>query len=267
MNKSELLAFLHQIDASPRKWLSQNFLIDKNIIAKIVEIADVQAKDKILEIGPGTGAITQHLLDAGAHVLAIEKDTLFADHLDRLQTPDHRLEVISTDFLKFPLDSIGSGWKVVANIPYKITAPILELLCTHSEQFQSFTLVVQKEVTDRIKAKPKTKECGSLTIFLQFYTTFQTILPIPSTCFYPEPSVESTAVHLLSRKPPSDIDPDCFFALVRKAFQQRRKMLTSSLRNSHPELKQHLEEIGISSKARPEELSFEDWIRLYFILN
>jgi len=266
MNKGELLTFLHSIGASPRKWLSQNFLIDRNMVAKIIEMADVVAGDKVLEIGPGTGAITKQLLDTGAHVLAVEKDLLFAEHLNRFQTPDNRLEIKATDFLKFPLESIGSGWKVVANIPFKITAPILEILSAHSHQFQSFTLVVQKEVTDRIKAKPKTKEYGSLTIFIQFYTTFQSALPIPSSSFYPRPSVDSNVVHLVYKEPPTDIDPARFFALVRKAFQQRRKMLTSSLHEGYPELKANLEELGISPRARPEELSFDEWIALYQLI-
>jgi 16S rRNA (adenine1518-N6/adenine1519-N6)-dimethyltransferase len=263
MNKKELLFFLHTIDASPRKWLSQNFLIDRNIVAKIIEVADVRAKDKVLEIGPGAGAITTQLLDTGASVLAVEKDLLFAKELNRFQTPDNRLEVAEGDFLKFPLESIGKGWKIVANIPFKITAPILEKLCEHSHQFTSFTLVVQKEVTDRIKAKPKTKEYGSLTIFLQFYTTFDSALPTPSSCFYPRPEVDSTVVHLVCKEPPQGVDPDRFFFLVRKAFQQRRKMLTSSLHDVYPELRTHLEALEISLKARPEELSFDEWIRLY----
>ncbi len=257
------MAFLHEIGASPQKCLSQNFLIDNNIIAKIAELADVQPRDKILEIGPGPGAITKQLLAAGANVVAIEKDPLFAKHLQRLQTPDGRLEVVHADFLTFPLVTLGSGWKAVSNIPFKITAPILEKLCNHSDQFTSFTIVIQKEVADRIRAKPKTKEFGSLTVFLQFYTAFQTAFPIPPTCFHPRPAVEATALRLACHEPPSGIDPERFFPLMRKAFQQRRKMLTSSLRELYPNLKAQLEEIGISLKARPEELSFNEWIQLF----
>ncbi len=266
MSKSELLTFLHEIGANPQKWLSQNFLIDKNIIAKVAELSDIQPKDKVLEIGPGPGAITKQLLAAGAKVVAIEKDPIFAEHLERLQTPDSRLEVVHADFLKFPLQSLGSEWKAVSNIPFKITAPILEKLCNHSSQFSSFTLVVQKEVADRIKAKPKTKEFGSLTLFLQFYTAFQTAFPILSTSFYPRPAVDATILHLLCREPPQGIDAEHFFPLMRKAFQQRRKMLTSSLRDLHPGLKADLEKIGVSAKARPEELSLEKWIQLFKII-
>jgi 16S rRNA (adenine1518-N6/adenine1519-N6)-dimethyltransferase len=201
------------------------------------------------------------LLAAGANVVAIEKDPLFAIHLQRLQTSDGRLQVHTADFLTFPLKTFGSAWKVVSNIPFKITAPILEMLCNHSDQFTSFTLIVQKEVANRIKAQPKTKEFGSLTVFLQFYTTCNSTFPISPTSFYPRPAVGATITHLTCHDPPPGIDPERFFSFVKKAFQQRRKMLTSSLRDLH--LKNHLEELGISLKARPEELNFREWLELF----
>ena len=263
MRKSDLLAFLSTIQAAPRKSLSQNFLIDTGIIAKIVTLADIHPGDAVLEIGPGAGAITEQLLAKGAHVMAIEKDKLFAEHLKRFQTNDQRLQVVCTDFLEFPLDSLPkTSWKVVSNLPYQITAPILGILCENGHRFTSATLVVQKEVEERIIAKPKTKTMSALSIFVQFYTEFVRSFPISSNCFYPKPSVESMALRLNFKHTLPPIDPTFFFPIVRKAFQQRRKMLSSSLKVLHSALGDLLQTLGISSKARPEELSLDDWIKL-----
>jgi 16S rRNA (adenine1518-N6/adenine1519-N6)-dimethyltransferase len=252
VNKSELLAFLEKIGASPRKSLSQNFLIEQKIVQKLVVMAHIQPGDQVLEIGPGAGAITQELLSAGAHVVAVEKDKLFSHHLP----PHPHLEVHCADILKFPLPQ--GKWKVVSNLPFHITAPIFEKLFQDIDRIESFTLIVQKEVVERIRAKPRTKEYGSLTIFLQFYTQIDSIFPITASCFYPKPAVDAAAIHLLP-KPAPKVDPTHFFSIVHKAFQQRRKMLSSSLRNLGP-IPGLLESIGCNPKARPEELSLDQWI-------
>jgi 16S rRNA (adenine1518-N6/adenine1519-N6)-dimethyltransferase len=260
MHKSELLALLATIGASPKKSLSQNFLIDSAIIRKFVTFAEVSQGDQVLEIGPGAGAITQELLARGAHVLAVEKDSVLAKHLERMQTEDGRLEVVCGDVLEFPLETLRGKWKVVSNIPYQITAPILEALCESAALFESVTLVIQKEVGDRISAKPRTKMMGSLTIFVQFYTEFVGAFPIAAACFYPKPDVESMALKLRFRRELPDIDPKVFFPVVRAAYQQRRKMLTTSLKEMCPNIGKALEAAGVSMKARPEELSLEEWV-------
>jgi 16S rRNA (adenine1518-N6/adenine1519-N6)-dimethyltransferase len=265
LNKSTLLDFLNEIGATPRKELSQNFLINSSAISQIVDLAELTPGDWVLEIGAGAGAITQELLARGAHVLAIEKDRNFAHHLERMQTEDQRLQIRCCDFLQFPLDTLlalSSTWKVVSNLPYQITAPILEILCDHASLFTSATLVVQKEVGDRICAKPHSKIMGSLTIFLQFYTEFAGSFPLSASCFYPKPAVESMALRLDFKPSKSPIDPLLFFPIVRKAYQQRRKMLTTSLKTVCPTLGAILITLGLSPKARPEELALEDWIAL-----
>lgn len=270
MNQSELVSFLHEIGATPRKTLSQNFLIDQNIVAKIAELAEIRPKDNVLEIGSGPGAITKKLLLSGANVLAVEMDRLFSTHLLRFQTFDNRLSAQCADFLEFPIDfyinsensnALGALplWKAVSNLPFQVTAPILEKLCDHARFFSSFTIVVQKEVGERIRAKPRTKEFGSLTVFLAFYTQFIDSFPISATCFYPRPKVESMAIRLDVRNPP-DICPKVFFPIVRKAFQQRRKMLSSSLRFIDANIKSILKSLGLSENARPEELSLDAWV-------
>lgn len=263
MKRSELFDFLQQIGAKPKKGLSQNFLIDSNILHKIVALADVGPGDYILEIGPGPGALTTELLQRGAHVLAVEMDQTFAKHLHRLQTSDNRLTVICDDFLRYPLTSLPSHhWKVVANLPYKITTPILEKLCQKAHRFTSFTIMVQKEVADRIRAHPKTKTIGSLTLFLQFYTTVHGAFLVSPHCFYPEPSVSSTVVRLDTHEPPP-VEPDLFFMLVRRAYQHRRKMIATSLKSITPNIGDALERAKISAKARPEDLSLQQWLHLF----
>ncbi len=259
MNKAELLRFLDEIGARPKRGLSQNFLIDNNVLQKIVQLAEVKPGDCVLEIGPAPGALTEQLLNAGAKVTAIEMDRTFAEHLSRFQTKDRRLTVHEGDFLDFPLSYLSPGtWKVVANVPYHITSPILEKLCMQSAQFSSFTLMVQKEVAERIRAKPGTKALSSLTLFLQFYTEVHDAFNVSAGCFFPAPNVDSTVIRLDTRIPP-DVDPNVLFPMIRKAFQQRRKMLTSTLGK---EMAPVLEQMGLSAKARPEELSLEQWIRL-----
>lgn len=252
----ELLAFLKRIDAHPKKRFSQNFLIDEKIVAHIIHTAAIQPNEPILEIGPGPGSLTQALLAAQAEVFAIEIDSLFAPELERFQ--NGHLHIFQADILSFPLQHLPMPLKVVANLPYHITTPILEKLFAH--RFSSLTIMVQKEVADRICAKAKSKTFGSLSLFVQFYANITAQFTVPAASFYPKPKVDSTVLRLDS-KPLPEIDPAYFFSLVHKAFQQRRKMLTSSLGQDKIEVRQALAKVGASIQARPEELSLDQWIQ------
>src|SRR3990167_1082359 len=190
---SELIPFLDQIGLRPKKFLSQNFLIDRNIVHKILRLAEIQPGDIVLEIGPGPGALTAALLNAGASVLAIEKDPVLAQALHRLQTPDHRMHVIAEDALTCSFSTI-SAHKVVANLPYHITTPLLEKLFLHP--FSSLTLMMQKEFAHRLLAQPGSKEFSSFTLFSQFYTSLQGKFHVPPDCFYPKPTVHSSVIRL-----------------------------------------------------------------------
>jgi 16S rRNA (adenine1518-N6/adenine1519-N6)-dimethyltransferase len=264
MNLSDLFSFLTEIGHRPNKRLSQNFLIDQNIVNKIVQLAEVSAKDQVLEIGPGPGILTKYLLAQGAFVLAIETDPRLAGALERLQTDDRRLTVVHADFLKYSFKTLNSPWKVVANFPYHITTPILEKIFEHASLFSSITFMVQKEVASRIFAKKRTKEYSSFSLFAQFYTHFHSMFNVPANCFYPKPNVDSVVIRLDLKEPPLK-DSTPFFLLTRTAFQKRRKMLTSSLAKLHPgpKIQQALIAIGASPKARPEELSLDEWL-LFF---
>lgn len=258
---SKLLVFLREIGASPKKSLSQNFLIDPNIVQKIIKAAKIQPKDVVLEIGPGPGALTSALLDAGAEVHAIEKDSRFAKALSRLQTPDQRLKVYLADALEYPLDEIPAK-KVVANLPFHITTPLLEKLFMH--RFSSLTLMLQKEFAHRLLAKCGTKDFSSFTLFAQFHATIKGSFSVSSSCFYPKPNVDSMIVSLASQPQPFD-SPKPFFDFVRRAFQQRRKMIASSLQEffSAEQIKSGLSAIGVRMDARPEMLSLDQWILLF----
>lgn len=258
---SELLSFLETLGVAPKKGLSQNFLIDPNIVRKIVRTAEVKPGDRVLEIGPGPGALTQELLAAGATVIAIEQDPVLARALHRLQTGDRRLHVHTADALTFPLETI-SAEKVVANLPYHITTPLLERLFTFP--CLSITVMVQKEFGARLAAKAGTKEFGSLTLFAEMYTKVADLFPVSSACFYPKPSVDSSVIRL-DRHAPLLADPEPFFRLTRRAFQQRRKCLSTSLRETFPtpHTQNMLETLGIRKDARPEMLSLNDWLRFF----
>lgn len=258
---SELIPFLKTIGVRPKRSLSQNFLVDSNVIEKIVSTAEVTPGDAILEIGPGPGALTAALLDKGARVYAVEMDSIFARELHRLQ--NGQLTVFEADILTFPIEHLPKGIKVVANLPYHITTPILEKIFDSS--FSSLTIMVQKEVADRMAASSGSKTFGSLSLFVQFYSQLHSYFQVPSTCFYPQPKVDSTVIRL-DRKPLPDVLPTVFFPLVHKAFQQRRKMITSTLPFAKEQIRRILLSIGEREEARPENLSLEKWLALSRLL-
>lgn len=263
---SDLRAFLEEIDAVPKKSLSQNFLIDGNIIRKIVSFADVKAGDSVLEIGPGPGVLTEELLARGAHVLAVEKDHKFAQALSRLQTNDHRLTVVEGDILKQDLSHLlKPKTKLVANLPYQITTPILTKFLPKADLFESITVMVQKEVSARFLASHSTSDYSSITVFVQFYSEPIYGFTVEPTCFYPPPRVKSAVVKFKLKDHPPVSSEEAFFAMTRRAFQQRRKMVRSSLK-THYSLQRidgGLEKIGKGLHVRPENLSLADFLILF----
>jgi 16S rRNA (adenine1518-N6/adenine1519-N6)-dimethyltransferase len=266
---SELHELLNSESLKAKKRLSQNFLIDGNIVKKILAAAEVKKGDLILEIGPGPGALTEALLEAGARVVAIEMDPLFASLLERYQTNDRRLEVVEGDFLTYLLEEKFRGKpkaKVVANLPYHITTPILERLLPLHSLFESLTIMVQKEVALRFIAKKGTPEYSSFTLFLHTYCTAKLCFTVAENCFFPKPKVQSAVVKmdLIS---PKEASPE-FFKLTRTAFGQRRKMLRSTLKQLYPieKLEKALSQMHLSSSCRPEELSLDEFRQLFSFL-
>lgn len=266
---SELRALLDFLGVAPKKGLSQNFLIDGNILSKIARLADLQPGDLVIEIGPGPGALTEKLLECGCHVLAIEKDTVFARHLQSKQHP--QLEVWCEDVLEFPFESelvkrVGNKKaKVVANIPYHLTTPILEKLMSLPHLIECAVLMVQEEVARRCTALSSTKDFSSFTVFLHYYSQPKYGFFVAPTCFYPVPKVGSAIIRLDLGKRYEVANEQQFFVATRTSFCHRRKMLTSSLKELYPveKIQRALEAVKKPITARPENLSVEEWITFF----
>jgi 16S rRNA (adenine1518-N6/adenine1519-N6)-dimethyltransferase len=256
-NLSQLKQFLDTLGIKPKKSLSQNFLVDGNIVQKIIKEAAIEIHQPVLEIGPGPGALTEALISAGANVYAVEKDPLYAQALARFPT----VQTFNQDIREFDFEILPLHSKVVANLPYHLTAPILGLLAPRNDLFSTLTLMVQEEVARRMTANPGSKEFGPLTVFIFFYTTPRYAFKVSRHCFYPQPKVDSAIVHLQLKKPPLEAT-DAFFAFVRKAFQQRRKMLKSSL---GAEVGVLLEALNLNPQARPEDLSVDQFVALFML--
>lgn len=269
---SQLRLFLDSLGGRAKKGLSQNFLIDGNIIRKIIEAAQVVPNDLVLEIGPGPGALTQALLDAGAQVIAVEKDPALAEALPRLAGPQHQLEVFCADIMTFPVAeklserlSKGTRAKLIANLPYHLTTPILTRFVPLHGLFQRLTLMVQKEVARRMIASPGCGDYSSLTLYLHFYAQTHLAFTVSRHCFYPQPNVDSAVVNLIPHLPLEVSDQEAFFQLTRTAFEQRRKMLRRSLNElySPDAVTEALVELGLNPCARPEELSVQSFCLLF----
>lgn len=272
---SELHQFLEGLGVHPKKGLSQNFLIDGNILRKIAATAHVEPGDIVVEVGPGPGSLTEELLSRGAHVIAVEKDPVFAQALSRLKSPFHSLEVHCDDILLFPIEKAlqpllkeDKRGKVIANLPYHLTTPITALFVEQRHLFSTLVLMVQEEVARRFVAQPKTSAYSSFTVFLNFYSTPRYAFTVNRQCFFPSPKVDSAIVVLELKEPPPVADRDAFFKLTRTAFQHRRKMLRGSLKELYPpqNVEAALQQIGQSPLARPEELSLDDFLKLFHLL-
>jgi len=273
---SELRQFLSDLGIHPKKVLSQNFLIDGNIIRKIVDAAHVEPSDVVLEIGPGPGSLSEVLLERGANLIAVEKDTVLANALGRLKTESNQLEIFCQDVMEFDFKkelgkhlALNSKAKLIANLPYHLTTPILCAFVKERETFSSLVVMVQEEVGRRFTALPGGEDYSSFTVFLNFYCTPRYAFTVSKHCFYPEPKVQSAVVVLDLKEPPAVSDPEAFFLMTRTAFGQRRKMLRASLRPLYETtlITAALTSLGIDPQIRPEELSLQQFISLFELLN
>lgn len=269
---SELRMYLEGLGMSPKKGLSQNFLLDGNIIHKIVALSELSKGDIVLEIGPGPGALTEALLEAGATVLAVEKDSVLADGLRRLEG---NLKVFNADIMDFDFEKElaphlvnGKKAKVIANLPYHLTTPIITRFIPKHELLSKIVVMVQNEVAKRFTASPGSKEYGSITVFLNFYSHPKYGFKVSSNCFYPKPGVDSAMVGFDLRVPPTVSSEEDFFEMTRTAFGQRRKMLRSTLKElySSQKVEEALEKIGCSHESRPEMLSLDQFLKLFDFL-
>lgn len=238
----------------PRKGWGQHFLTDGNVLRRIAREAKVALGETVLEIGPGLGALTEVLVAAGARVVAVERDPLMAASLARLGWEG--LNVVQEDFLRFDLTALGAEFKVVANLPYCVTTPILVRLLPARPS--RMVLTMQKEVAQRLTAAPGGKVYGSLSLFARYYADVETLFRISPTCFYPPPEVES-AVVLFHPVPPrlAAAEEEVFFRLLRAGFTVRRKTLRNALKGwSLPT------DPPVDLDRRAETLSLEEFLAL-----
>ena len=262
MTLTEVRRHLDELGIRPSKALGQNFLIDGNILRIILREADVRRDETVLEIGPGLGALTEKLLDQAKCVVAIEKDARLCDYL-RPKFP--ALELIEGDAVEIMGSGFtvqGSGYKVVSNLPYSISTPILERLVEGDLKPRRLVVTLQREVARRLAAKPRHKDYGALTLFtqLRYHCTVAHI--VSPGCFYPSPRVESAIVVLDRRDPRVKLKPGApFHEIVRAGFSQRRKMLKKLL-VEFGDADKAFAVAAISATARAEELSLEQWITL-----
>ena len=275
-NPQETIQVLQKHDFQFKKKFGQNFLIDSHVIEKIMEAAEIKKDDFVLEIGPGIGTMTQYLCEHAGQVLAVEIDSSLLPILQETLTPYDNAIVRQGDILKQDIHAIareyngGKPIKVVANLPYYITTPIIMGLFESHAPLANVTVMVQKEVAERMQAKPGTKEYGALSLAVQYYAKPYLAANVPPNCFMPRPTVGSAVIRLdcLERTPVEVEDERLMFRLIRASFNQRRKTLQNGIANS-PELSftkgdvaAALTNLGISESIRGEKLGLPEFAAL-----
>ena len=253
-----------------KKNFGQNFIIDQNVLKNIILSAEITKNDFVIEIGPGIGSLTQFLCENAKTVKAIEIDKKLIPILKNTLNEYDNLEIINGDALKIDFNDITEEpFKIVANLPYYITSPIIMSILENKLNVNSITVMVQKEVADRINAKPGTKDYGSLSVAVQFYCESVINFIVPPNCFMPKPKVDSAVITLKPKKNKIEvINESIMFKIIKCAFGQRRKTLLNSIYNqggfgiSKNDILLALSDIGVSPNARGEELSIEQFAAL-----
>ncbi|WP_438309233.1 16S rRNA (adenine(1518)-N(6)/adenine(1519)-N(6))-dimethyltransferase RsmA [Staphylococcus pseudintermedius] len=276
---SRTRALLNQYGFNFKKSLGQNFLIDVNIINRIIDASGIDHMTGVIEIGPGMGSLTEQLAKNAQHVLAFEIDQRLIPVLDDTLSPYNNVTVINEDILKANVaEAIQQHLShcekimVVANLPYYITTPILLTLLEQDLNIDGYVVMMQKEVGERLNAQVGTKAYGSLSIVAQYYTETSRVLTVPKTVFMPPPNVDSIVVKLMKRESPIvDVDnPNAFFKMTKGAFSQRRKTIYNNYQNlfengkeQKETIMQWLERADMDPKRRGETLSIQEYARLY----
>ena len=259
----------------------ENFLIDAHVLEKIVSAAGITKDDCVLEIGPGIGTMTQYLAESAGQVIAVEIDTNLLPILADTLKDYSNVKVINQDILKVDINELvkeynnGRPIKVVANLPYYITTPIIMGLFESNVPIDNITVMVQKEVADRMQVGPGSKDYGALSLAVQYYASPYIVANVPPNCFIPRPNVGSAVIRLTRyQEPPVQVkDPKLMFKLIRASFNQRRKTLQNGLNNSpeisfsKEEITKAIESLGVSPSVRGEALSLEQFAQLanYFV--
>lgn len=266
---------MRKYNIKANKSLGQNFLINSEVVEKIIESSEISDKDMVIEIGPGLGTLTKYLLEKARKVLCVELDSKMIRILQDRFSKYENFELINADILKVDLNEIIcenkrtgkiQDVKVVANLPYYITTPIIMKLLEEQLDLESITVMVQKEVGDRLIAIPGDKETGAITYTVYYYAESQKILEVPNNSFIPEPEVTSEVIKLnIRKKEPVEVsDKKLMFKIIKNAFMQRRKTLVNALTNSKIFLNKEegikiLKEIGLNENIRAEKLTLQNF--------
>ena len=280
-NPTETIAVLQKYNFNFQKKFGQNFLIDTHVLDRIIESAGITKEDCVLEIGPGIGTMTQYLAEAAREVVAVEIDKKLIPILQDTLSAYDNVTVINEDILKVDIARLvqerndGKPIKVVANLPYYITTPIIMGLFESHVPLKSITIMVQKEVADRMQVGPGSKEYGALSLAVQYYAQPEIVANVPPNCFMPRPNVASAVIRLTRyEKPPVEVqDEQRMFAIIRASFNQRRKTLANSLSNepklhlTREDVTAALEKMGVNPLIRGEALTLEQFAALSNILN
>ena len=256
-----------------KKGYGQNFLIDGNVLDKIIEAADITKEDFVIEVGPGIGGLTQYLCENAKEVLAVEIDKAAIPVLEENLAEYDNLTIVNADILKVDLENLVEGKKnikVAANLPYYITTPVIMGLLESDIDIKSITVMVQKEVAERMQADPGSDDYGALSLAVGFYSKAKINIIVKPSCFIPRPKVDSAVItmEILKEREVKVSDEKFLFKIIKCAFGQRRKTLVNSLYNqcglgiSKEELSEVLKELGFNEKVRGEALSLEDFAKL-----
>lgn len=279
-NPQNTIEILQKYNFNFQKKFGQNFLIDEHVLDKIIRAAEITKDDYVLEIGPGIGTMTQYLACAAREVTAVEIDRALIPILEDTLKEYDNVSIINEDILKVDIAALakekngGRPIKVVANLPYYITTPIIMGLFESHVPLESITVMVQKEVADRMQVGPGTKNYGALSLAVQYYAEPYIVANVPPNCFMPRPAVGSAVIRLTRhQKPPVEVmDEKLMFRLIRASFNQRRKTLANGLKNSgelnlsKEVITAAIEKLGKGSSVRGEALDLEEFARLTNII-
>ncbi|GLB27888.1 ribosomal RNA small subunit methyltransferase A [Lacrimispora xylanolytica] len=275
-NPQKTIEIIQKYEFMFQKKFGQNFLIDTHVLDKIILAAGVTKEDCVLEIGPGIGTMTQYLAENAGHVVAVEIDSNLIPILKETLADYDNVTVIHDDILKVDINKIAQDYnggrpiKVVANLPYYITTPIIMGLFEGGVPIDNITVMVQKEVADRMQVGPGSKDYGALSLAVQYYAEPYIVANVPPNCFMPRPGVGSAVIRLTRHKtsPVEVMEPDLMFRLIRASFNQRRKTLQNGLNNS-PEVSftkeqiiEAIEQMGLSPSVRGETLTLKEFAGL-----
>ena len=275
-NPKNTIEILQKYQFVFQKKFGQNFLIDTHVLEKIIAAAGVTKDDCVLEIGPGIGTMTQYLAESARHVIAVEIDQNLIPILKDTLSAYENVTVINKDILKVDIQALAQGYnggrpiKVVANLPYYITTPIIMGLFESNVPIDNITVMVQKEVADRMQVGPGTKDYGALSLAVQYYAEPYIVANVPPNCFMPRPNVGSAVIRLTRHQTPpvTTKDPKLMFALIRASFNQRRKTLQNGLNNSpdisftKEQIAAAIESLGLPVAVRGEALTLEQFAAL-----